>query len=511
MNSTESDLDQEDQEDQELASEAAAGGEDADVEKQPLKLEVKIDKPSACQRHVTLTVSPEDIERYLKTAFDKLVGDAAVPGFRSGRAPRKIVESRFKEQVRNQVKGELLMDSLAQLSAEHEFSAISEPNIDFEAIPFKEDGPLTFEFDIEVRPEFDLPNWKGLDLQRPAHELTDDEVEQQLVTLLHEYGKLVTHDGPAELGDYVRVDVQFFLQDGKLLSEIEGRPIRVRPKLSFTDAQLEGWDTLMVGAVAGDSRQATVKLGEVEDANLRGHEVRVEFDVLEVQRMKLPALTASFLEKLGDFKDEADFRMAIRAELERQLKYHQEQEVRRQITHKLTADADWDLPKELLRRQVSRELQRTILELRRNGFSNEVIQAHSNELQRNSFSGTARALKEHFILERISEEEKILDNPEDYDQEIALIAEQSDESPRRVRARLEKSGQMDTLRNQIVERKTIEMICSHAQFSDKPFKPQWNQVSAVEFSIAGQDVGQEIPEAKHGGEAEELRRPVERT
>ena len=93
-----------------------------------------------------------------------------------------------------------------------------------------------------------------------------------------------------------------------------------------------------------------------------------------------------------------------------------------------------------------------------------------NELQQNAMASTARALKEHFILERIAEEREDRGRAEDdYDTEIELIAEQADESPRRVRARLEKKGLMDTLRNQIIERKVIELIESQAEFSEVPY------------------------------------------
>ena len=112
------------------------------------------------------------------------------------------------------------------------------------------------------------------------------------------------------------------------------------------------------------------------------------------------------------------------------------------------------------------------MELQRGGFSDEEIRARENELRQNSLAITARALKEHFILERIAEEEKIEDAPADYDEEIRLIAEQSGETPRRVRARLEKEGQMDVLRNQIIERKVIEMILSQATFKEVPYKPE---------------------------------------
>src|SRR6478609_5628084 len=140
--------------------------EETKEEKARLGLDVKIDKPSACERHVTVTIAQDDVSRYLKEAFSELMPKAELPGFRPGRAPRKLVESRFKEHVADQVKGKILMDSLSQLSYDHHFTAISEPDFKMESVQLPDDGPMVFEFDIEVRPEFDLPQWKGLTIDR---------------------------------------------------------------------------------------------------------------------------------------------------------------------------------------------------------------------------------------------------------------------------------------------------------------------------------------------------------
>ena len=111
------------------------------------------------------------------------------------------------------------------------------------------------------------------------------------------------------------------------------------------------------------------------------------------------------------------------------------------------------------------------MELRRAGFSEVEIRARQNELRQNSAATTAKALKEHFILERIAEEEKIDAEEGDFEQEIFLMAMQSGESPRRVRAQIEKRGLMDILQNQIVERKVLERVQSEAKFKDKPYEP----------------------------------------
>jgi trigger factor len=193
--------------------------------------------------------------------------------------------------------------------------------------------------------------------------------------------------------------------------------------------------------------------------------------------------------------------------LKRKLEYYQQKRARQQVTALLTESASWDLPPDLLRRQSRRELDRAVLELRRAGFSDAEIRAHENELRQNSAVSTARALKEHFILERIAEDEKIDAEEADYDAEIQLIAMQSEESPRRIRSRIEKGGLMDALHNQIVERKVIAKVLEHATFKDVAFEPEKVEAEAVDKSAGGEEREVEIPEAKHADTAQPLPTP----
>jgi trigger factor len=467
-------------------------GEQQEAER--LGLEVAIESRSACERHVSVTVPRADIERYYDKEYTELMPSAQVPGFRPGHVPRRLLEKRFRKDVTEKVKTALLMDSLAQISEEEELSAISEPDIDLDAVEMPDDGPLTFEFDLEVRPEFELPQWKGLRLEKPVREFSDADVDRALESVLADRGRLVLYDGPAEAGDYVTVNVTFKHGD-EVLSTLEEQAIRIRPVLSFRDGSIEGFDALMAGVSAGETRVGELELTEdAPNLALRGQKISGEFRVLEVKRLELPELDAELLDELGGFELEADLRDAVKDQLRRQLEYEQHRRAREQITAALTVAADWALPPDLLERQSHRELQRAVMELRRSGFSNDEILAHENELRQNSRAATARALKEHFMLERIAEEEQIEVSEEDYDREIALIAAQSRESPRRVRARLEKEGAMDVLRNQIVERKVIRLILEHAEFKEVPYELERTDTVAIDRAAGGHQ--SDIPEAK---------------
>ena len=187
---------------------------EAEQEAPKLSLDVKIEDRSTCERHLTVAVSREDVDRYFDKEFSELMPKAQVPGFRPGHAPRKLIESRFRKDIADKVKGELLMDCLSQVNEDEKLSAISEPDFDFEAIELPEEGPFTFEFDLEVRPEFDLPEWKGLKIEKPVRELADKDVEDTLKNILARRGRLVPHDGPASAGDYITTNLTF-KHDGK--------------------------------------------------------------------------------------------------------------------------------------------------------------------------------------------------------------------------------------------------------------------------------------------------------
>ena len=476
-----------------------------DAEKQKLNLVVKVAETSACERHVTVTIPREDIERYFSDKFDDLAPKAEVPGFRLGKAPRKLVENRFRDQVEDQVKGSLLMDSLAQISDDEDFSAISEPDFDFESIDIPEDGPMTYEFNIEVRPEFEMPEWKGMKLTRTEQEFSDEEIDAEILKMGSRSSDMVPVEEAAQLGDFVVVDI-VATHDGKEVAKLAEQLIELRSSLSFGDAQLDNFGELLVGEEAGAEKTATVTVSEfATNEDLQGQDVELTIRLLDVKRVE-SAEISDVTEKLG-FESIESLRDVMRDNLKSRLQYAQRQEIREQISALLTESANWELPQDLLKRQSRRELDRAIIELRSSGFAEPDIQAQENQLRQNVMKRTETMLKEHFILERIAEAESIEETDQDYDLEIMKIAAQRNDSPRRVRARLERTGQMDALRNMIIEQKVLALIEEHAEF--EAVQPKADEAAedtaAVDFFVSGARGGEAIPEAKYeDGGAESL-------
>lgn len=474
-------------------AEQPAGESPEGDEKRKLNLDVTIDTVGPCKKHIEVTIPREDIEVQYSEAFDELVENATVPGFRPGHAPRKLIERRFRKEVADQVKGSLIMASLEQISEENDLSVISEPDLDPTAIELPNEGPMVYEFDVEVRPEFDLPDYKGLTVKRPVRDLGDEDVEKHMSRFLAQFGKLVPKDGPADPEDHIAVDLSFY-HDDKLINEAKEQVLQLRPTLRFLDGTIEGFDKLMQGAVAGESRETTLTISPLAASPLRGSDVRAVFNVKEIKRMELPKLTGEFLDNLG-FDAEEDLRDAVRSSLEQRLEYEQRRSARQQVLELIAGSADWELPEDLLRRQANSTLRRQMLEMRRSGYTDQEIRAREAQLQQNSLASTSQSLKELFVLERIAEEEEIEVEPKDIDAEITALASRTSESVRRIRSRLTKENMMDGLATQILERKALDRVLEYATFEDVPYEEEEDagQVEALDQAAAGKEQEQDEP------------------
>ncbi len=245
--------------------------------------------------------------------------------------------------------------------------------------------------------------------------------------------------------------------------------------------------------------------------SLRGQEITAVFEVLEVKKLELPKLTHELLDELGGFEYEGELRDAISRGPEAAARLspaaagpaadHRRADRRRPtgscrpICCAGRAGASWSGPCWSCGAAAS---------------ATQEIRAYENDLRQNSLTSTAKALKEHFILERIAEEENIEAEARRLRSgEIELIAAQSGESVAPRAGPVGKQGLMDALRNQIIERKVIDLVLEHAKFKDVPLKPEGTETEAIEQTAGGEDES-EIPEAKHAGEAEPLRTAKER-
>jgi trigger factor len=456
------------------AAESATATEETKPDK--LKQDVELKDIGPCKKHIKVTVDRAAIDEKLNEQIKKLVTDheVVVAGFRPGKAPRKVIEKRFHKEVSDQVKAEVLLQSLEQLAEDHDVAPLSAPDIDPLKIVIPEKGPLVYEFDVEVRPQFNLPDYKGLKLKRPVQTFGDADVAREKARLLEPYGQIIPKppaggkkEPEADVGDFVFVDVT--TKDGdRLLSDLKEIRIRVEPRLAFKDGVAEKFGEQIRGAKPGDKRTIDVKLSDaVAAGELRGKTVKASLEVKDIKIVKLPEITHELCHAFGVHSEE-QLDELVKVLLDRRLQYQQRQSARRQVLAHIAAAATWELPEDLLQRQARSALNRRIMEMRSSGISDDEIKGRLRLLQQDTLASTALALKEHFVMQKIAEVEKLEVGDDDVNTEIERIADQYDEPPRRVRARLEKEDMLEALATELLEHKALDLVLSSAEYEDVP-------------------------------------------
>ncbi len=437
-----------------------------------LDLDVQITDAGPCKKHLKVAIARADIDRQFEASLGEVKKEAAVPGFRPGRAPRGLVERRFRKEVSGQVKSTLLMASLEQIDEDYKLNAISQPNLDVEAIDLPDEGPMRFEMEVEVQPDIDLPAYKALSVRRHVRQITDADVEAQQRQFLERYAQLVPKsEGGATIGDFITADLTFH-RDGVTLNTAKEIQFRLQPELRFQDGRVPRLAEALVGAKPGDLCEAEALIGSSSaDAAIRGQSIRVTFQVHDLKTLRLPEVNDTFLRSVG-FATQEELTEALRGVLERRLQYQQRQAIRGEILDQLIKQTNFDLPADLVSRQEKSTLRRQVQEMRQAGMTDAEIRAREAEVRANAHESTLQSLKEFFLLSKIAEAEGLKVEEEDMVQEIEGIAARTDESPRRVRARIEKEGLAEGIASQVLERKTIDRILEFVRYEEIPLQEE---------------------------------------
>ncbi|MCZ2342991.1 MAG: trigger factor [Bacteroidales bacterium] len=441
-----------------------------------------------CKKHVKVSIERGIIDARLDEKFSDLVRQhpAQVPGFRLGKAPRKIIMKKFQKEVAAEVKNEILMASLEQMAEESTLSPLSPPDLDPNAVVIPDDGPMIYEFDIEVRPEFDLPEYKGRQLRRPTYTITDTDIQKELGRLLEPFGQIIPKDGAVEADDLVTADL-VVTHNGKELNRSEEIRVKIEKRLAFSDGIVENFAKQMAGAKVGETRTVNLVISqEVSNEALRGQTMQAAFTVKDIKTIRQPELTPEILAHFG-VRSEDILREIIRIRLERSLAYNQRQAIRQDLMRQLASNTNLDLPRDLLIRQSRRALARRVMEMQESGISDEQIEARRRVLEQDVVRSTMIALKEHFVLQKIAELEKIEVEESDIDNEIERLADQANESPRKMRARLEREDLIETIATELLERKALNLVLETATYEDYEMNPaevDEGDVATVQTEVA---------------------------
>jgi trigger factor len=458
-----------------------------------VKYSATITESGPCRKRIDVSIPEEEIAIQMQESVGDIRKEAQVPGFRPGRVPKGLLERRFRKEVVDRVKTGLMVTVLGQIEKDHSLSLISQPKLDFESVELPEKGQMTFNMEVEVRPDFAAPEFESLTVKRPTRDLTDKDADEHYRSFLERYADVVPKtEGGAEFGDILIADLTFKSGD-ETINTAKDIQFRLQPELRFQDGLVPECGKALEGVKSGESRTTKAVVGTASaDEALRGKEIEVVFDVKDVKYLRLPQVDVEFLYNIG-FDTEDELRDALKRVLHSRYESNRKIAVRKNLMDQLIDAVPFELPKDLVGRQTRDTLRKRLMDLRESGLSDVQIRAREAELRANAYESTIRGLKEYFILDKIADAVGIKVDESDIELEITRIAEREDISPRRVRARLEKENSLDFLAIQIIENKTIDHILSKVTIEDVVMEDEQEVETVDESATPG---GLADPEAE---------------
>jgi trigger factor len=417
---------------------------------------------------LSVEVDEQEFERALDQAFRKIAREVRIPGFRPGKAPRRVLEARLgKDAARTEALRDSLPDYYAQAIREQDLDAIAPPEIDITA--GEESGPVTFDAVVEVRPQITVPGYGGLRVTVPNPAVTDEDISGQVDRLRGNFGTLETVTRPARDGDYLTVDLKATEGENVLhettdeLYELGSGSIM--PKV---DEELQG-------ARAGDILRFSAEMPGHEGHD---HEIPIiSFTVLvkEVKEKILPELTDDWASEASEFDTVDELREDIAKRIRVVKAVRAQMTLRNGVVDALIELVEDDIPEALVNSELSRRIHDLGHRLEEQGATiAQYIQATGQTedavLEELRVSAT-QAVKADLALRAVAEAEDLEVTDDDLDTEIERLAERTRMKPKDVLRQLERADQLPAVRSDIKKAKALEWLVEHAELVDEEGHP----------------------------------------
>ena len=419
-------------------------------------MKVAVEEIEACKRRLAVEAPVDVVQQEWEKAYGRVQRRASLPGFRRGHVPRSLVKLHFADDVRREVAEHLIPDVYRRALTEARIDPVNEP--DLQDLKLEEGAPLSFTAVVEVKPSITLGEYRGVEVRHAAEPVTDVEVDEALERMREQHAQFNSVERAAAAGDLVIVDYTL-APEGHEPTTATGYHFLVGGGTVLPEI-----DAGVAGMRAGDEREVALRFADDHRMEtLRGKPGTARLKLGEVKEKLLPALDDEFAKGLGEF-DTLD---AVRAELRRQLEARREAESRHELEDKLVeallARHEFGVPDAMVMRQVAHQVEHTRERLRRQGVDPDGVQWDYPKIVGELRPGAEKAVRRALLLEAIADKEEVAASEADVEAEVEKFARASQRPAPAVRRMMEKSGDLDSLRHGLRERKTLDLLIEHAR------------------------------------------------
>jgi len=456
----------------EVAKEEKTEAAGEDKESEGPQNEVIIEDAGPCKKKVVIEIPEEAIKQATDEQFSDLAKEAQIPGFRKGRAPRRLLEKRFGKEVGDQVKLKLLAEASESAVKDNDLQTLGEPDIDFENIELPESGPMRFDFEIEVRPEFDFPPLEGIPVTKTKLDVTDKQIDREVEQMQRLAGVWTPRgeEDAVEAEDQIVADVILNVEGVEEDEKLDNTEIHVRPNGFVGAIPIEKLDELLIGAKAGETKETSVEVPKTFfREEYRGKKVNVKIDIKDVKWLKPGELDENLFSQIG-VEDEEELRERIQDTLQSRLEQQGRTEMTEQIYEYLLDNTDFELPLDIVGEQANMVLQRQYTNLIMRGLSREQVDEQLEQLQAGSEQQAEKQLKTFFIMDKVADELDVSVTEEEINGQIAQLAMQRGQRPEKMREQMERDGSLAQFSLQVRQNKCIAKMLETANVTEKKAK-----------------------------------------
>ncbi|HXG48934.1 MAG TPA: trigger factor [Methylomirabilota bacterium] len=431
-------------------------------------MNVTVENLGPCKRLLRFEVAADAVEKGFAAVAADFQRQARLPGFRPGKAPLERVIKAYEKEIADEVKRKLIGETYREGIKEQKLNVLN--LLDVEEIQFARGQALQFAATVELTPEFELPEYRGLPARRERAVVTDEDVARAIDVLRGQRATFQTVAREVRPGDFVVVNFTGTC-DGKPitdtaptargLTEQKGFWIEVKP-----DSFIPGFAEQLIGAKAGEQRSVSVDFpADFVTPQLAGKRGSYQVEVLEVKERVLPELNEEFAKSFGAETLER-LREGVRSDLQNEVNLRQKRSVRSQILAALLNRVQFDLPESTVEQETRNVVYEIVSENQKRGVSRELIEQQKDEIYSAANMTAKDRVKIGFLFHRIAEKEGIRASDQEMNARIVMLANAYQMSPQKFIKELQKRNGLGEIYQQIVHEKVTAFLQENAHIED---------------------------------------------
>ncbi len=444
-------------------------------------MDVAVEEVSELARKVTVTLPAEDVSKEISAGYEKLRKDVSLKGFRKGKVPQAVLEKRFKGNVLPEVAEKLVQATYFDAVEKEGLDVIVHPQI--QTTDFPDDGTFVYVALVEVKPVFELKEYKGLEVEKPISEVTDAEMEQKIEALRRSKAVLrsAEEDHGVTMDDVVTIDFQGFHND-KALKEVRNENFSVDMGTGYLG---EDFEERLVGVKEGESILYEADFpADFQNPVMAGKKIEFKVDVKDIKERVKPALDDEFAKDV-DEKHESldDLRDTILSDLQQEKNAALEGDLNDRIMQKLLELNEFPVPERTVAYEIQDMINKTEETLKQAGQTLESAGISREKLIEHNREAADKRVRGDFVLKKIAEIEDITLSDEDIEQGYARVAEQYKMSVQEVKSYFKRREEVMPFIAELLNEKILQFLRDAANIVEVAAKEEVEEEEKQEAEV----------------------------